>query len=273
MLCRSPFRRNGAEFGCGQCMACRVNKRRLWTARIMLESTQHVQSSFLTLTYAPEHLPPGGNLVPRDLKKYLMRVRTALNRPFRYFAVGEYGEKSTRPHYHACVFGLFRERELVELWPHGFVHVGQLTDKSAHYCAGYVTKKMTNKADPRLKGRPPEFARMSLKPGIGAPAIDAFADWVNSSLGADEYTRNLDVPKVFRWDNKMWPFGRYLVEVLRERAGYDRKAQAAYVELEKLRRHLACPSIEAYLERELKRESVSAALAGKMKVLDQRRFV
>ena len=64
MLCRKPFSKKGAQFGCGQCMACRINRRRIWTHRIMLEALVSPSASFLTLTYNKENLPDGGTLAP-----------------------------------------------------------------------------------------------------------------------------------------------------------------------------------------------------------------
>lgn len=80
--------------------------------------------------------------------------------------------------------------------------VGELSAKSAMYIAGYVVKKMTHGSDPRLNGRAPEFARMSLNPGLGALALEP----VVSALA--KY--NLPVPVGLRHGNRIMPFGRYL---------------------------------------------------------------
>lgn len=57
----------------------------------MMEQDRHVCTSFVTLTYDEEHLPPDGSLRKRDLQLYLKRLRRRL--PFRFFAAGEYGER------------------------------------------------------------------------------------------------------------------------------------------------------------------------------------
>ena len=57
MLCSNPYMKDGVSFGCGQCKGCRVNKRRQWTHRILLESMCHESSAFVTLTYDNDHLP------------------------------------------------------------------------------------------------------------------------------------------------------------------------------------------------------------------------
>ena len=50
--------KDAVPFGCGQCLPCRVNKRRLWTNRIMLESMCHDDNAFVTLTYNDDNIPP-----------------------------------------------------------------------------------------------------------------------------------------------------------------------------------------------------------------------
>lgn len=87
--------------------------------------------------------------------------------------------------------------------------VAGLSAKSAMYIAGYVVKKMTHSSDPRLDGRAPEFARMSLKPGLGALALDA----VVSVL----VQYNLPVPLGLRHGKKILPLGRYLRRKLAEK--------------------------------------------------------
>lgn len=209
-------------FGCGQCLPCRINRRRLWAHRIILESTQHAENSFVTLTYAADTYPEGGSLDPAHAKRWLHRLRRAV-RPlrFRYFLVGEYGEETQRAHYHAAMFGLGMQFQsaFIHTWQKGFVHVGELNHDTAGYIAGYVTKKLTAHADPRLNGRHPEFARMSLRPGIGARAMSDVAKTLNDSIGADLVNRTGDVPGVLHHGRKKLPLGRYLTQKLRDEMG------------------------------------------------------
>lgn len=227
MICVKPYFTGGAAFGCGQCMPCRFNKRRLWAHRIQLEALNHAQSSFVTLTYASDDVR---SLVPRDLTLWLKRLRKHVVRSrvdhsehgrsaFRYFAVGEYGDQTERPHYHAALFGFPSCSHAVRVvgeacpcppcsavrktWGFGHVLVGSLTPHSAGYLAGYVTKKLTSASDTRLHGRHPEFARMSLRPGIGADAM-----WDVASVMM-QY-RLSKVPTQLRHGSKLLPLGRYL---------------------------------------------------------------
>lgn len=220
MLCKRPFFGQKGVFGCCQCLPCRVNRLRTWTHRILLEQRVHDKSSFITLTYDNDHLPAGGTLVPRHAQLWLKRLRKAVApTALRFFLVGEYGDESERPHYHAAVFGLGPEdAQIVEkTWGHGFVYVGDLSPDSAQYVAGYVTKKMTAVDDPRLNGRYPEFARMSLRPGIGATAVSPIVDSLTSEHGCNELAKVGDVPSQLLHGSKLMPLGRYMRRKIREK--------------------------------------------------------
>lgn len=47
---------------CGQCIGCRLDKSRDWAQRMVHEASLHMDNVFITLTYAPEYLPPDGGL-------------------------------------------------------------------------------------------------------------------------------------------------------------------------------------------------------------------
>lgn len=242
--CANPYVRSGLAFGCGQCMSCRINRRRVWTHRIMLEAKDHVHNTFVTLTYADEHLPELGSLVPRDLTLFIKSLRYANPElKIRYYAVGEYGDETERPHYHVAFFGVpncSRNRTLVrpdriccencerirQHWSVGHSYLGELNDTTAAYIAGYVTKKLTSKDDERLHGRHPEFARMSNRPGIGAGAMDDVASTL-MELGLDQ---SEDVPAALRHGSRLMPLGRYLRRRLRTRIGRDAKAPESVIE-------------------------------------------
>jgi len=223
VLCRSPIGAiaRGGMHGCGQCIPCRVNRRRIWSSRIQLEALTHVASSFVTLTYSDAHLPPQGALMPLQLQLFFKRLRKGLSYPIRFFAVGEYGEESLRPHYHAAVFGLRFEHwaNVRVAWPFGFTSVGELSPQSANYVAGYCMKKLSDNINPA--GRPPEFLRCSNRPGIGAKAMEVIAAALKAPAGAAEIAALGDVPASFRMGGRNYLFGRYLHDRLRKAVGFD----------------------------------------------------
>lgn len=224
MLCKSPYVRGNLAFGCRQCLPCRINLRRTWAFRMCLESVLHAASTFGTLTYADEFVPPGGTLAPRDATLFLKRIRKRLSPVrVRYFLCGEYGERTQRPHYHLVLFGIGPDVAPLaqECWPQGFVMFAPFSWATANYIAGYVTKKMTSVDDSRLNGRHPEFARMSTSPGLGAHAMRDVAATLNDAHGARLVAEAGDAPGVLRMGSRMLPLGRYLKRRLRDELGFD----------------------------------------------------
>lgn len=257
--CKRPFVRGTLPFGCGVCMPCRIAARRVWQHRILLESYCHSDSAFITLTYDDEHLPGGycdiesrqiwSTLSPADLRNFFKRLRIKLGSgSIRYFAVGEYGERTWRPHYHIGLFGFpacfgnTRRKAcpcasckiIRETWGKGHVVVGTLTKDSAAYIAGYVTKKLTQadndknrewrtKNNQLLGSRHPEFARHSRNPGLGALYVPRLASSMDNERGMVSIDRDLDVPSILVNENKKRPLGRYLKEKLREALQFPEK--------------------------------------------------
>lgn len=148
------------DIPCGYCILCREEQARQQAVRITHEAMLYEESSFVTLTYNDTHLPPYGGLRYGDLQKFWKRLRKSRGK-MRYYAVGEYGDKSLRPHYHACIFGhafctdriivrtdpylLWTSPALEQAWGLGEVRVGALDFRTARYTASYVTKKLRSK--------------------------------------------------------------------------------------------------------------------------------
>lgn len=231
MLCKNPFIKDGRAYGCNQCMPCRLNKRRVWAHRILLEANLYEANCFATLTYRLDQR----SLDPVHPQKWLKRLRDRIYpNKIRFFLVGEYGDATFRPHYHAALFGFptcefgqstyslrrsscCAQCDLVrDTWALGHIYLGSLQRESASYLAGYVTKKMTSEGDPRLEGRHPEFARMSLRPGVGGDALWEVAD---ALLKHDLDVKLPDVPATLRHGPKEMPVGRYLQRRLRTLIG------------------------------------------------------
>lgn len=206
---------------CRKCLGCRTEKAKTWAARAVHEAYRHQYNRFLTLTYAPEHLPPDGGLRGKDLADFWKRYRASLLREpdlhlgdqLRYLACGEYGERTRRPHYHACVFGtacaderrwkkdLWRSDTLERLWGHGEVTIGTFTGASAMYIAQYTVKKMAHDkyyitADGELLEQP--FVRASKRPAIGKVYARAYADELagNGYIVLDN--RKQKIPEYYR---------------------------------------------------------------------------
>lgn len=233
MICKKPFRKGVMEFGCGQCMPCRINRQRQWVARLQLETLTSPLSAFVTLTYDDEHLPDTGTVVKRDVQLWLKRLRELIHpRKLRYFLVAEYGEQTFRPHYHVILFGVtFVENTLLRSsWTLGGVHVGTVEPGSLSYVCGYVLKKMTKKNDPRLGGRHPEFTLMSRKPGIGTEAVGSLAAAYRTVPGKKALEVKGWISPTVRIGPKIYPLGRYLSQKLSQTLGLTETQRKAHNE-------------------------------------------
>lgn len=209
---------------CGQCLLCRLEKSQQWAIRIVHESRLHSWSTFATLTYNDDSLPHGGTLVKRHLQLFFKRLRKAGNR-VRYYAVGEYGDNTRRPHYHAIIFGywpgdgrflkhnrhghkLYESAELSALWGFGHVTYGAVEPGSAEYTARYTIKKLIGNEDRsrlevvypetgELVHLEPEFAIMSRRPGIGAGFLDRYQAELYPSDHAILDARKAKLPRYY----------------------------------------------------------------------------
>lgn len=188
-----------ATVPCGQCIGCRLDWAGDWAARCEKEAKCWRSNLFVTLTYDDKHLPLGASgrssVSKSEFQLFMKRLRKAHGDGIRFFASGEYGEKSGRAHYHALLFNLdlpdkqlwkstpggplFTSAELSRLWPFGFSSIGAVTFQSASYVARYVMKKAKDNPDD-FKDREPPFVLMSRRPGIGALWFDSYrADCVS----------------------------------------------------------------------------------------------
>lgn len=156
----------------------------------------HEENSFLTLTFANEHLPVDYSVSVRDMQLFMKKLRKAVQpKNVRFFLCGEYGDDYQRPHYHIILFNhdfndktiykynhkdqpLFTSTSLSKLWPYGLATLGDVTFESAAYTARYCMKKINGpEADQHyVRQHPlhgffvrvkPEFTLMSRRPGLG----------------------------------------------------------------------------------------------------------
>lgn len=206
---------------CSTCLGCRTDRATHWANRCTHEAAIHDHNSFITLTYDDEHLPAEGHLQPRDLQLFFKRLRkhaagdtTTINRNpgrnIRYFACGEYGEASNRPHYHALIFNgafsdqrkigkdLFTSDTLSVVWPEGQHTIGACTPASAAYIAQYGLKKQgSGNHDRDGVWRPAPFLRMSLKPAIGAEWLKQYHDDLRHGYVVEK-GRKHPIPRYYR---------------------------------------------------------------------------
>lgn len=160
-----------------------------------------------TETPAYEIQERAASLAKGDLQAFTKRlnedVRRRSTKGVKYYACGEYGDRTQRPHYHIAVYGedfsddrqkskhsnghqLWRSSRLKRLWPHGDADIGDLTFESAAYIARYIMKKIDGKKAVNHYNRvdregnmyrlEPEFSVMSRRPGIASEWFKQFKD-------------------------------------------------------------------------------------------------
>lgn len=140
------------EVPCGRCIECRKMMIKSWQVRLQEELKIAHSAYFVTFTYDDTTIPFTENglmtLNYEDLKKTWKKLRKYENAhknnnlKIKYFAVGEYGSKTNRPHYHAILFNVLNSDNIVRAWNHGFTHVGTVTPQSIGYTLKYAVKRV-----------------------------------------------------------------------------------------------------------------------------------
>lgn len=176
---------------CGKCPECLTRRASGWSFRLMQEEKVASSAQFITLTYDTAHVPITAgrmSLRKRDVQLFFKRLRksqeqllrgtpttaTPDDRPIKYYAVGEYGTKTFRPHYHILLFNA--DRSLIQsAWQLGSTHYGLVSGASVGYTLKYMCKP---RRIPQYIGdqRVPEFSLMSK--GLGKSYLtDKIRDW------------------------------------------------------------------------------------------------
>lgn len=218
--------KQGLKVPCGQCMNCRINLARTWAGRIMMENAAYPDYAwFLTLTYDDENVPRTPDGVPTlHRSEFQTWIKKAYRHrgAFRYYAVGEYGDHTLRPHYHMAVFpqrGCEISR-LADFWTKGFTSASPLNAQRARYLAEYTAKKLTKNTDPRLEpAQEPEFRVGSRRPPIGAALLPSLVRAYRSRAGQKIIAERGDVERTFRVSGEVYPISEYILRKLRTRLG------------------------------------------------------
>lgn len=205
---------------CGVCQDCRLAYARDWAIRCSQEASMHEHNYFVTLTYDDNFLPSSvdgyldfdgeiydSTLDRRDIQLFIKSLRewerSHGNDHIKVFYCGEYGGRTSRPHFHLIVFGAseipdltfsfkrgdydyFKSVTYERFWSdhgflRGFVDITEASFDTIAYTARYCMKKIGGKLkkdfmewyeelDPGLRPqlRKQPFIGMSLKPGIAS---------------------------------------------------------------------------------------------------------
>lgn len=203
MKCYHPVNIDGGiKVPCGRCIGCRANKSQEWGTRLMHHLDYSDGAIFVTLTYNNDNLPYDLSIKKTHLQNFFKRLRSKLiKRKIKYYACGEYGDETFRPHYHAIIFNMsVKDENLIsESWQLGFVRVEKVIEERINYVTGYVLKKIFGKKGKELYGKKEApFALMSKGLGKG---------WIENEENEKHVLLNMGIRK----KGKVVPIPRYYV--------------------------------------------------------------
>lgn len=102
----NPITRKKTLTKCGKCIPCRVGYRIPWEYRLFQEYKKwNFTGCFCTLTYSNDKYDVNKGLDYSHIQQYHKDLRQK-GLKFKFFTVGEYGEKTARCHWHELLFGI-----------------------------------------------------------------------------------------------------------------------------------------------------------------------
>lgn len=189
---------------CGKCVNCQSRLRNNWSFRLMHQMEKSKNNFFVTLTYDDSAVPLSScgylSLRKVHLDTFLRKFRDDCQSiyekqftdmpykerhkqrcPMKFFAIGDYGEKSFRPHYHFIVFDCplsFQALyEYIHLhWYFGSVNqVVRCVSEHCNYITKYIVKVAYNEDELAQYGCEPTFRSMSR--GLGLTLVDSIHEY------------------------------------------------------------------------------------------------
>lgn len=224
-MCANPIfiSKVGQRVPCGQCIQCRVKRTSEWTLRLEHEVFMAGGlACFVTLTYDDDHVmynisdgSPVMTLEKSHFQKYMKRLRKKYtDRKITYFAVGEYGEKKGRPHYHIILIGLdWTDQkihdDIINSWNDekgliGSVDISMFNSTTCRYVTDYIQK--TYIADKKLER---EYYKGAQKPfqlqskGIGLDYIRLDSEHMKTTGKVIYHGKEIPLPRYYY--NKIQP--------------------------------------------------------------------
>jgi len=224
-------RLDAMPFPCGNCTPCRINNQRIWATRMVLEKLSWHESCFCTLTYRDGTLTYDDHMTamvhPRDMTLFLKRLKHTYP-DFRYFAIGEYGDESLRPHWHLMLYGIpcskKDEEKIEDVWGNGFCTLDEINWSTDRYVALYCIKKLTREDDELLFGKTPE--KMFCSRGTAADQRGGLGRCFIRDI-SKQIPKENGVIRGFRVGKRWFPLGRYLTKKLSEDRGLTEHEQKA----------------------------------------------
>jgi len=130
---------------CRKCPNCLAKRANGWIFRLQQQDKIAEQSLFVTLTYSNDNITLTEKkfmtLVKSDFQKFMKRLRknSIDGSNIKYFAVGEYGSDTYRPHYHAIIFNS-NEVDIAKAWGLGHTHCDVVNGNTIAYTTKYMHK-------------------------------------------------------------------------------------------------------------------------------------
>lgn len=211
---------------CGKCIECLLSKKKRIKSRIMYEIKKNKYNYFITLTY--KNNPKTLNY--KDIQLFFKKIRRTINcEKMKYYVVGEYGEKTGRPHWHLILSGIkledtlklyklgtngayYNSNLISECWNYkGWAVIARATEPTAAYVANYCLKKTNNKV----------IGRASINYGIDTTSETLYrSDGTPLTRKEKLILRNKDEEKYFKLvDN----YRRELKEIGKIKTEFDKK--------------------------------------------------
>lgn len=223
---------------CGRCVECQKRLRNNWSFRLLQQMEVSSNNFFITLTYDDTCIPTSElgyvSLRKQHLEHFLKKFRNYVQREYvkqltgdyksrrqyrskmKYFAIGDYGDKTFRPHYHAIIFDcpitidkLYNY--ISDNWNYGQVNqVDRLIPQQCNYITRYLVKVAYYEEQFAQFGIEPTFRLMSR--GLGMSFCDDVHEYEFFELGR----------KVFHKGTAQYGIPHYLKrKIVKNRLGND----------------------------------------------------